>query len=83
MAMILKKLTPNDVQDILGRAMLDSAFRAQLLTDPGQTIMIMGYEQSADSLAFFKALDSDTFKDAATDVENRLGGRPVIGVLWF
>jgi len=78
MATTLKKITLDDVRDILGRALLDSGFRDKLLADSAGTLLILGFESSNESLNFFKSLASDAFKGAAEEIENRLGGRPVI-----
>lgn len=78
MASTLKKVTLDDVKALLGRALLDSEFRKKLLTDPDSTLVVLGYESSTDSGNFFRALNSTSFKAAADEVENRLGGRPVV-----
>lgn len=82
MPAIGKELDLIAVQDILGRALVDSKFREELLNDPATTIEILGYTQSDDSLRFFEALNNNVFKQAAQETEDRLGGRPVIA-LWL
>jgi hypothetical protein len=74
----LKEMTLDAVQDIIGRAIIDSDFRNALLKDPETTIKILGFNQSATSVLFFQTLNSDSFKELTEEVENRLGGRPVI-----
>lgn len=78
MASTLKKITLDDVKALLGRALVDTDFRTKLITDPASTLVILGFDSSQDSVNFFGALNSNTFKAAATEVENRLGGRPVV-----
>jgi hypothetical protein len=78
----MKKIDLDDVRGIVGRALLDSEFRAKLQDDARGTLMILGLDSSAESVNFFKALVSQTFQAAASEVDNRLGGRPVIA-LWL
>lgn len=80
MASTLKKLDLDEVRDIIGRALLDGEFRQKLIDDPAGVFLILGYEQSDESLAFFTHLVSNAFRDAAQEVEDRLGGRPIIAV---
>lgn len=77
-----RDITLEDVQEILGRALVDTEFRRKLLADPDGTFTILGLEMTADSVNFFRALNDQTFLAAADAVESRLGGRPVIG-LWL
>jgi hypothetical protein len=78
----MKKIDLDDVRGIVGRALLDAEFRAKLQDDARGTLMILGLDSSAESVNFFKALVSQTFQAAAAEVDNRLGGRPVIA-LWL
>lgn len=82
MAGISRDITIQDVQDLLGRALVDSDFRRELLSDPEGTFTVLGMKMTTDSMNFFRALNDATFLAAADSVENRLGGRPVVG-LWF
>lgn len=77
-----RDITLDDVQEILGRALVDGEFRNQLLEDPAGTFTVLGLNMSEDSLNFFQALNDQTFLAAADTVESRLGGRPVIA-LWL
>lgn len=74
-----KDITLEDVQEILGRALVDVEFREALLRDPDAAFSILGFNMTQDSMNFFRALNDQTFLAAANSVENRLGGRPVIG----
>lgn len=78
MTAILRAMTLDDVKDVLGRALIDGDFRQNLLNDPSEVLSVLGFQASQDSLNFFKALDSASFKGAAADIDNRLGGRPII-----
>ncbi len=81
--MAVSKIELEDVQNILGRAIIDADFRAKLIADPEGVCRILGFgELSQDAINFFKALGAGSFPDAADEVENRLGGRAVIG-LWI
>lgn len=81
--MALSNLDLEDVEKILGRCLIDSAFRAELTGDPERTLRTLGYgDASQDAIDFFRALDVGAFPGAAAEVENRLGGRRVIG-LWL
>jgi hypothetical protein len=82
MASTMKKIDLDDVRSIVGRALLDTEFRAKLQDDAKGTLMILGLDSSPESVSFFKVLVSQTFQAAAAEVENRLGGRPVIA-LWL
>jgi hypothetical protein len=80
MAATGRNITIDDVKALLGRAMIDGAFRQELLNDPAGTFTVLGLNHSDDSKAFFAALNEDSFKQAAINVEDRIGGRPVIAV---
>ena len=82
MASTLKKINIDNVCDIVGRALLDSEFRVKLRDDAKGTLLILGYDSSDDSTAFFKTLVSQSFQSVAVEVESRMGGRPVIA-LWL
>ena len=82
MAATGRNIPIEDVKALLGRALIDSAFRQELLNDPAGTFTVLGLNQSEDSKAFFAALNEDSFKEAASKVEDRIGGRPVIA-LWL
>jgi hypothetical protein len=72
-----------DVEKILGRALIDRNFRDKLVANPEEVLNILGYGQaSEDAISFFKALGQGDFPQAATEVEDRLGGRAVVG-LWI
>jgi hypothetical protein len=81
--MAVTSIDLEDVEKILGRALIDSAFRKKLVSNPEEVLNILGFgKPSDDAIAFFKALDTGGFPQAANDVENRLGGRAVVG-LWI
>lgn len=78
MASTARPLELDDVQKILGRALVDATFRNELLNDTETVFVALGLDQSEESLNFFKALNENSFLEAADQIENRLGGRPVI-----
>lgn len=79
--MAISKLELEDVEKILGRALIDTEFRNKLVANPEEVVFLLGYgEMSDDAIAFFKALNTGEFPEAADEVENRLGGRAVIAV---
>jgi len=78
MAQTGKEITLEDVQELLGRALVDADFRNSLLNSPDATLRVLGFKMSADSQNFFRALKDDTFLAAAEQVQDRLGGRPII-----
>ena len=73
-----RDITLEDVQKLLGRALVDATFRNELLTDGATVFSVLGLKMTQDSKNFFAALNDQTFLAAANSVENRLGGRPVI-----
>jgi hypothetical protein len=81
--MALRQLELEQVEEILGRALIDPEFRAKLIQDTEGTLKALGYGGlSADAVAFFKGLSTNAFSAAAAEVENRLGGRKVVA-LWL
>jgi len=66
----LKTMTLQDVQLVLGRALMDPSFRANLIKSPGATLKALGYDASDRKLvSFFGNLDAASFKAAAAEVE--------------
>lgn len=82
MAHIARDITIEDVQELLGRCLVDAEFRSALLKDPEATFTVLGLKMSPDSMNFFKTLNDATFLAAANSVENRLGGRPIAAIWW-
>lgn len=81
--MALGALDLETVERVLGRALIDAEFRKELSDDPEKIMKILGYGNLSDeAVRFFKALATGDFPVAAQEVEDRLGGRPVIA-LWF
>ncbi|WP_044562351.1 Os1348 family NHLP clan protein [Azospirillum sp. B4] len=77
MTIFLRELTPDDVQKILGRALLDANFRSKLAADPEAVLAILGFKASAASLAFFKNLAAASFGTAADDLAKQFGTTPL------
>jgi hypothetical protein len=81
--MAVRGLELEQVEEILGRALIDPEFRGRLINDTENTLKLLGYGGlSQDAVAFFKGLGTNAFSAAAAEVENRLGGRKVVG-LWL
>lgn len=77
--MAISSIELQEVQQILGRAIIDGDFRAKLIADPEGVLRILGYgDLSDDAINFFRSLSAGSFPDAADEVENRLGGRKVV-----
>ncbi len=58
-----------ELQELLGRALADEAFRARLMDDPEPAAREAGYSLTAEQLASLKALDLQT---AAEGLDARL-----------
>ena len=56
--------TEQEVQELLGRALADEAFRAQLLDDPRQAARDAGYDLTQEQLAALKTIDTQTLAEA-------------------
>jgi hypothetical protein len=56
--------TEKEWQELLGRALADEAFRAQLFDDPRQGALDAGYDLTAEQLAVIKATDIQTLAEA-------------------
>lgn len=74
-----RDITLEDVEKLLGRALVDSKFRSELMNNGATVFAVLGLRMSADSKNFFAALTDQTFLAAANSVENRLGNRGVVG----
>jgi hypothetical protein len=53
-----------ELQELLGRALADEAFRARLFDDPHQTVRDAGYDLTAEQLAALKTIDMQTIAEA-------------------
>ncbi|MDZ5650688.1 MULTISPECIES: Os1348 family NHLP clan protein [Nitrospirillum] len=82
MTQFLTEMTPEDVQKVLGRALLEPGFRKQLLADPKGTLAILGYKASAEALAFFAKLGDQAFGNAADDLAAHIASNPLPDV-WY
>ncbi|MEA1647605.1 hypothetical protein UAJ10_01060 [Nitrospirillum sp. BR 11164] len=82
MTQFLREMTPDDVQKILGRALLEPGFRKQLLADVPGTLAILGFKASPAALAFFAKLGEQPFGDAADDIESFISANPLPNT-WF
>lgn len=76
MTSVLRDMTPIDVKDVLGRALIDSDFRQNLVANPGAVLSGLGYAASQESLNRFCALNADSFP--AAEVDKRLGPHLVL-----
>jgi len=56
--------TEREMQELLGRALADEAFRARLLDDPRQAVRDVGYELTEEQLAALKMIDTQTLAEA-------------------
>jgi hypothetical protein len=70
--------TEAEIQELLGRALADEAFRALLLDDPRQAARDAGYELAEEQLAALKTIDTQTLAEA---LDERLVKRTGPGVL--
>jgi hypothetical protein len=57
-------VTEREMQELLGRALADEAFRARLLDDPRQAARDAGYELTEEQLAALKTVDTQTMAEA-------------------
>jgi restriction endonuclease Mrr len=55
--------TETEMQELLGRALTDEAFRARLLDDPRQAVQEAGYDLTAEQLAALKTIDTQTMAE--------------------
>lgn len=60
-----------DITHLLGKALVDPAFRHRLLSDPGKVLDELGYAQGPKTIKFFKDLGGPTgaFDKAAKDLQ--------------
>ncbi|MBB6252857.1 Os1348 family NHLP clan protein [Nitrospirillum iridis] len=77
MAPLLRSPTTEEVQSILGRALLDADFRKQLIDNPTHTLSILGFTASPNALAFFSKLGGQSFTTAAGDLEAHIAAAPL------
>jgi hypothetical protein len=56
--------TEQEVQELLGRALADEAFRARLLDDPRRAAQDAGYDLTQEQLAALKTIDTQTLAEA-------------------
>jgi hypothetical protein len=56
--------TEREFQELLGRALADEAFRAQLFDDPRQAARDAGYDLTEEQLAALKTIDTQTIAEA-------------------
>lgn len=56
--------TETEIQELLGRALADEAFRARLLDDPRQAARGAGYELAEEQVAALKMIDTQTLAEA-------------------
>ncbi|MEE3624852.1 MULTISPECIES: Os1348 family NHLP clan protein [Nitrospirillum] len=82
MTQFLREMSPEDVQKVLGRALLEPGFRKQFLADIPGTLATLGFKASPEALAFFAKLGNQPFSDAASDIEGFFAANPLPNS-WF
>lgn len=70
--------TEKEMQELLGRALADEAFRARLFDDPRQAARDAGYDLTAEQLAALKTIDTQSIAEA---LDERLVKKTGSGVL--
>lgn len=65
----LKTMALHDVQLVLGRALMDPAFRRELTKNTAATLKALGYDADRKLVAFFGKLKAKNFAAAAEEVE--------------
>ncbi len=53
-----------ELQELLGRALVDEAFRARLFDNPRQAARDAGYDLTEEQLAALKTIDTQTIAEA-------------------
>jgi nucleoid-associated protein YejK len=67
--------TEREMLELLGRAVSDEAFRAELLDDARQAVRKAGYILTEEQLAALKLLDTQTMTEALDErLVKKLGG---------
>lgn len=70
--------TEKEMQELLGRALVDEAFRARFFDDPRQAARDAGYDLTAEQLAALKTIDTQSIAEA---LDERLVKKTGPGVL--
>jgi hypothetical protein len=60
-------------EEMIGRAVTDATFRAQLLSDPKATLAKEGYTVAPEVIAKLEAIDAAAAEAAAKDLEQKFG----------
>ncbi len=63
-------MSKENVQTIIGRAILEPEFRSLLFAEPGKALE--GYELTAEETQSLQSLDREKFDQAASEVEERI-----------
>jgi hypothetical protein len=67
--------TEKEFEELLGRALADEAFRAQLFDDPRQAALDAGYDLTAEQLAALKTIDIQTIAEGLDErLVKKIGG---------
>jgi hypothetical protein len=67
--------TERELQELLGRALADEAFRAQLFDDPRQAARDAGYDLTAEQLAALKTIDVQSIAETLDErLVKKVGG---------
>jgi hypothetical protein len=70
-------MSQEHVQNIIGRAVSDPAFRALLFSDPGKALA--GYELTDAEIAALRGLTPEQFDSHAADLETRISRSVLMG----
>ena len=54
-----------ELQELLGKAILDNDLRERLLKEPSKTLRELGYPNHSEVIKFFETLGKQGFEDAA------------------
>jgi Ribosomally synthesized peptide prototyped by Frankia Franean1_4349. len=71
-------MSQEHVQNIIGRAVSDPAFRALLFSDPGKALA--GYELTDAEMAALRGLTPEQFDSRAADLETRTSRSTLMGI---
>jgi|GEM_PF-5967485 hypothetical protein len=68
-------MAKKSVEELIGRALTDRAFRDRLLTAPEATLDAEGYEATPDMIQAIKSADPEELKQVASGFESQLANR--------
>jgi hypothetical protein len=73
-------MSAENVQQVIGRAILESEFRALLFSDPDKALE--GYDLTGEETAALKTLDEDKFGDIASQLDERIS-KSGLGIIFL